>query len=59
MEYIFNITNIEDSTLIPQISKAFEKKNEILSREKYLKLWQYADRYKYNKVLTEKEWSKM
>jgi len=55
MEYIFNITNIEDSMLIPQISKAFEKRNEILSRKKYPKLWQYADNHKPNKTLTEKE----
>lgn len=55
MEYIFNIANIDDSTLIPQISKAFEKRNEILSRKKYPKLWQYADSHKSNKPLTEKE----
>ena len=55
MEYIFNITNIEDSTLVSQISKAFLKRNEILSRKKYPKLWQYADRHKSNKTLTEKE----
>lgn len=55
MEYIFNITNIDNSTLIPQISKAFEKRNEILSRKKYPKLWRYVDRHKSNKVLTEKE----
>ena len=55
MEYIFNITNIEDSALIPQISKAFEKRNEILSRKKYPKLWQYADSHKSNRTLTEKE----
>ena len=55
MEYIFNITNIEDSTLIPQISKAFEKRTEFLSRKKYPKLWQYADSHKPKKALTEKE----
>jgi len=55
MEYIFNIANIEDPDLIPQISKAFEKRNEILSRKKYPKLWQYVDRHKSNKTLTEKE----
>jgi len=55
MEYIFNIVNIEDQNLIPQISKAFEKRNEILSRNKYPKLWQYTDRHKSNKTLTEKE----
>ena len=55
MEYIFDITNIEDTDLIPQISKAFEKRNEILSRQKYPKLWQYADSHKSNKTLTEKE----
>ena len=54
MEYIFNITNVEDIDLIPQISKAFEKRNEILSRQKYPKLWQYADSHKPKKTLTEK-----
>ena len=55
MEYIFNIANIEDPDLIPQISKAFEKRNEILSRKKYPKLWRYVDSHKSNKKLTEKE----
>ena len=55
MEYIFNINNIDNSTLIQHISKAFEKRNEILSRKKYPKLWRYVDRHKSNKVLTEKE----
>ena len=55
MEYIFNITNIEDLDLIPQISKAFEKRTEFLSRKKYPKLWRYADSHKSNKTLTEKE----
>jgi len=55
MEYIFNITNIENSDLIPQISKAFEKRTEFLSRKKYPKLWQYADSHKSKKALTEKE----
>ena len=49
MEYIFNITNIEDLDLIPQISKAFEKRTEFLSRKKYPKLWQYADNNKPKK----------
>ena len=55
MEYIFNITNIENLDLIPQISKAFEKRTEFLSRKKYPKLWQYADSHKPKKALTEKE----
>ena len=55
MEYIFNITNIENSDLITQISKAFEKRTEFLSRKKYPKLWRYADSHKSNKTLTEKE----
>lgn len=55
MEYIFNITNIEDPDLMPQISKAFEKRTEFLSRKKYPKLWRYADSHKSNKTLTEKE----
>lgn len=55
MEYIFNIANIEDTDLIQQISKAFEKRTEFLSRKKYPKLWQYADSHKTKKTLTEKE----
>jgi len=55
MEYIFNIANVDDLALIPQISKAFEKRTEFLSRKKYPKLWQYADSHKSKKALTEKE----
>jgi len=55
VEYIFNIANIEDPDLMPQISKAFEKRTEFLSRKKYPKLWQYADSHKSKKALTEKE----
>jgi len=55
MEYIFNITNVDDLALIPQISKAFEKRTEFLSRKKYPKLWKYADSHKSKKALTEKE----
>ncbi len=41
--YIFEISPYDRSRLLPQVSKALEKRTEILSRERYPGLWQHTD----------------
>ena len=42
--YLFQIRSYDISHLLPQVSKALEKRSEHLSRERYPKMWRYIDR---------------
>lgn len=42
--YLFQISSYDISRLLPQVSKALEKRSEHLSRERYPKMWRYIDR---------------
>lgn len=43
--YIFHITPYDITHLLPQVSKALEKRTELLSRERYPGMWQRIDRF--------------
>ena len=42
--YLFEISSYDISRLLPQVSKALEKRSEHLSRERYPKMWRSIDR---------------
>ena len=42
--YLFEISSFDISRLLPQVSKALEKRSEHLSRERYPKMWRSIDR---------------
>lgn len=42
--YLFQISSYNIGRLLPQVSKALEKRSEHLSRERYPKMWRYIDR---------------
>lgn len=42
--YLFQISSYDISRLLPQVSKALEKRSEHLSRERYPKMWRHIDR---------------
>ena len=41
--YLFQISSYDISRLLPQVSKALEKRSEHLSRERYPKMWRSID----------------
>ena len=41
--YLFQISSYDIGRLLPQVSKALEKRSEHLSRERYPKMWRYID----------------
>ena len=45
---LFQITPLDPQRLCPQVSRALEKRTELLSRQKYPKLWEWTD--KLNRV---------
>ena len=42
--YLFRISSYDISRLLPQVSKALEKRSEHLSRERYPSMWRQIDR---------------
>ena len=42
--YLFEISSYDISRLLPQVSRALEKRSEHLSRQRYPKMWRYIDR---------------
>ena len=42
--YLFRISSYDISRLLPQVSKALEKRTEHLSRERYTDMWRQIDR---------------
>lgn len=44
VQYKFNITPMDVDTLLPQVSRALEKRTELLSRERYPGLWKQTDK---------------
>ncbi len=43
-KYIFQISPYDTDKLLPQVSKALEKRTEIVSRERYPNLWKHTDK---------------
>ncbi|WFA10188.1 YcxB family protein [Tissierella sp. Yu-01] len=44
MEFNFALTKYNDVSFKPQVSKALEKRTELVSRKKYPKVWKYTDK---------------
>jgi len=44
MEFVFALTKYDDMSFKPQVSKALEKRTELLSRKEYPRLWKYVDK---------------
>lgn len=42
--FSFQITALDSTTLCPQVSRALEKRTELLSRRKYPKMWELTDK---------------
>mgnify|MGYP000103826290 CR=1 FL=1 len=42
--YIFQISPYDINCLLTQVSKALEKRTELISRERYPDMWQFTDR---------------
>lgn len=42
--YLFQISSYDISSLLPQVSKALEKRSEHLSRQRYPNMWRHIDR---------------
>lgn len=53
MEFIFVLTSYNDVLFKPQVSKALEKRTELNSRKKYLKMWKYIDKVDSKKKVSE------
>lgn len=43
-KYIFKLTSYDINRLLPQVSKALEKRTELVSRERYPGLWEKTDK---------------
>lgn len=43
--YIFQISPYDTKKLLPQVSKALERRTEIISREQYPGLWKHTDKF--------------
>lgn len=43
-DFIFHLTPYDTQKLLPQVSKALEKRTELLSRQRYPGLWKQTDR---------------
>ena len=43
-DFIFHLTPYDTRKLLPQVSKALEKRTELLSRQRYPGLWKQTDR---------------
>ncbi len=46
--YIFLISSYDIDHLLPQVSKALEKRHEIISRERYPSMWLFIDRLNHS-----------
>jgi len=43
MQYVFEISEFDSENLLTQVSESLRKRTEIISRQKYAKLWKYTD----------------
>ena len=50
MDYEFQLSPYDGSSLVPQVSCALEKRTESISREKYPKMWKITDHFNSKKV---------
>jgi len=44
IKYVFRLTSYDVNRLLPQVSKALEKRTELVSRERYPNLWKNTDK---------------
>ena len=44
-DYIFHISPYDTEKLLPQVSRALEKRTEMVSRERFPGLWKHTDRF--------------
>jgi len=44
MEYVFVLSKYNEELFKPQVSKALEKRTELISRKQYPKLWKFTDK---------------
>lgn len=42
-DYIFHISPYDTEKLLPQVSRALEKRTEMVSRERFPGLWKHTD----------------
>ena len=42
--FSFQITALDSTALYPQVSRALEKRAELLSRQKYPRMWKLTDK---------------
>ena len=54
MDYEFQLSPYDGSSLVPQVSCALEKRTESISREKYPKMWKITDHFNSKKVSEKK-----
>ena len=45
-DYIFHISPYDTEKLLPQVSRALEKRTEMVSRERFPGLWKHTDRFR-------------
>ncbi len=45
-DYIFHISSYDTEKLLPQVSRALEKRTEMVSRERFPRLWKHTDRFR-------------
>ena len=53
MEFVFELTKYNDISFKSQVSKALEKRTELVSRDKHPQLWKYTDKLKSKKKAPE------
>ena len=55
IEFIFQVTDLNEEVLVPQISKALEKRTELRSRQTAPKMWNATDKLNESNKMTEEE----
>jgi len=45
-DYIFHISSYDTEKLLPQVSRALEKRTEMVSRERFPRIWKHTDRFR-------------
>ena len=53
MEFVFELTKYNDISFKLQVSKALEKRTELVSRNKHPRLWKYTDKLNSKKKVPE------
>ena len=43
-KFLFQVTHLDGQRLLPQVSRALERRTEVISRQKYPKMWELTDK---------------